>query len=103
MALACCDGEPTPCNKHLVRIAPASLPAGAARAEVRPFAGRTEMSGTSDFAKTLHNTEGPKKIATPIVINGGAPGLRADAARSNSLDNVAAWANEGGAGGEVIR
>ena len=61
------------------------------------------MSGTSDFAKTLDDTEGPTKIATPIVINGGAPGLRGDAVRSYSLDNVAASVNEGRVSGEIIR
>jgi hypothetical protein len=63
------------------------------------------MRETADFAKTKRdNPCGSKRIATgPIAANSVAARLGADAVGSRSLENVAVWVNEGGAGGEVIR
>ena len=63
------------------------------------------MRETADFAKTRQdNPDDSTKIATaPIAANTVATGSGADAVGSRSLDNVAVWVNEGGAGGEVIR
>jgi len=66
---------------------------------------RAEMNGTADFANARpDNPNGSAKIATaPIQPNSATPGSEADVVGSGSLDNVAIWVNEGGAGGEVIR
>jgi hypothetical protein len=63
------------------------------------------MRETADFAKAKQdNPSGSKRIATgPIATNSFAARSGADAVGSWSLDNVAVWVNEGGAGGEVIR
>jgi hypothetical protein len=63
------------------------------------------MRDTADFAMTRQDKhDGSAKIAiAPIATNSVAPGSGVYAVRSRSLDNVAVWVNEGGAGGEVIR
>ena len=63
------------------------------------------MRETADFAMTgQDNHDGSTKIAiASLATNSVAPRSGAEAVGSRSLDNVAAWVNEGGAGGEVIR
>ena len=63
------------------------------------------MREMADFAKTgQDNPGGSTKIATgPIATNSVALKSGADAVGSRSLDSVAVWVDEWGAGGEVIR
>ncbi len=63
------------------------------------------MSETADFAKVRRdNPDGSRKIVTArMTINTAAPTSGTDPVGSRSFDSVAVWANEGGAGGEVIR
>jgi hypothetical protein len=63
------------------------------------------MRETAEFAMTRQDDQdGSTKIATAsLATNSVAPGQGDYAVGSRSLDNVAVWVNEGGAGGEVIR